>query len=171
MSVFPTSPRKMAALHGIGQWLGEAVIGLIPLIVYELVHRYSKLPLIAICPDQVLNPVTKELRNCIPLLESPAQEVCILAVVISGLAVLSVVPLGKNRQRQVTVWTRLLTLLAVLALIFGSLFYFLFTAHLDREATAIVYYVLSVALLSSFFLSIEGAILAVPSGPQPSPSA
>jgi hypothetical protein len=98
--------------------------------------------------------------DCVQLQENPAQEVCILAVVISGLAVLSVVPLGKNRQRPSTVFTRLLTLFAVLALIFGSLFYFIFTSHMDREANAITYYVLAVALFSSFFLAVEGAILA-----------
>jgi hypothetical protein len=148
-----------AALHGIGQWLGEAVIGLIPLIVYELVHRYSSLPLTATCPKQTLNPYYPTLQNCVPLVESSSQEVCILAVVISGLAVLSVVSLGQHNQRKITGWTRILILLAVVALVFGSLFYGLITAHLDHDATSITYYVLAVALMSSFFLAVEGALL------------
>jgi hypothetical protein len=148
-----------AAFHGVGQWLGEAVVGLIPLIVYELVHRYSSLPLTATCPQQTLGPMNRTLQNCTPLVENSSQEVCILAVVISGLAVLSVVPLGQHNQRKITGWTRILILLAVVSLVFGSLFYGLITAHLDRDATSITYYVLAVALMSSFFLAVEGALL------------
>jgi hypothetical protein len=161
----PTPPKKgagdlvWAGLHGIGQWVGEAVIGLIPLVIYEGVHRYSSLPLTATCPQQPFNGITKALFNCTAVVENSSQEVCILAVVISGLAVLSVVSLGLQKPRKITIWTRILILLAVVALIFGSLFYGLFTAHLDKEATSITYNVLYVALLSSFFLAVEGAIL------------
>jgi hypothetical protein len=148
-----------AGLHGVGQWVGEAVIGLIPLAIYQGVHRYSSLPITATCPKQTPNQVTQTLASCTAVTENSSQEVCILAVVISGLAVLSVVPLGLQKPRKITIWTRILILLAVVALIFGSLFYGLFTAHLDREATSITYNVLYVALLSSFFLAVEGAIL------------
>ena len=146
-----------AGLHGVGQWVGEAVIGLIPLAIFEGVHRYATLPVAATCPKQAQTPYG--LSNCTLLVENSSQEVCILAVVISGLAVLSVVPLGLQKPRKITIWTRILILFAVVALIFGSLFYGLFTAHLDREATSITYNVLYVALLSSFFLAVEGAIL------------
>jgi hypothetical protein len=154
------TPRRTAALHGIGQWLGEAVIGVIPLIVYVLVHRYSTLPITATCQgvSRVTNPPI--LAGCLPIIDSPSQEICILAVVISGLAVLSVVPLIRERPRQITGFTRLLILLALVSLIFGSLFYALFTAHLDKNADTITYYILGTALISSLCLSIEGAILA-----------
>jgi len=85
-----------AGLHGVGQWVGEAVIGLIPLAIFEGVHRYSSLPIAATCPKQDPNPYTKVLTNCTALIENSSQEVCILAIVISGLAVLSVVPLGNG---------------------------------------------------------------------------
>jgi hypothetical protein len=153
------TPRQMAALFGLAQWIGEALIGLIPWIVYVIVHRFSTLPLTATCPKESLNPLNQTYFGCTPIIESASQEICILAVVISGLAVLSVVPLGRQ-TRQITIWTRLLILLAILALIFGSLFYALFTAHLDKDADTVTYYLLAVALLSSLFLSIEGAILA-----------
>jgi hypothetical protein len=92
-------------------------------------------------------------------MESASQEVCILAVVISGLAVLSVVPIGTH-ERPITVWTRPLILMAVVSLIFGSLFYALYSAHLDQSADVVSYAVLVVALISSLFLAVEGAILA-----------
>lgn len=146
-----------AALYGFAQWLGEAVIGIIPLFMYELVHRYSKRPITATCPDQ--NTAINQLYfGCSKIVESASQEICILAVVISGLAVLSISPIG-NRERRRTVFTRLLLLLAVISLIVGSLFYAFYTAHLDHDADAITYYVLAVALISSLCLALEDAIL------------
>jgi hypothetical protein len=158
MPIFSLAARPAAALRGLGQWIGEAVIGLIPLIVYELVHRFSNLPLAATCPPQAITP-NQPLVNCTPVIETASQEICILAVVISGLAVLSIVPLSQEHQRT-TIWTRLLILLAVLALMVGSLFYGLFTAHLERDADVMVYFALAVALVSSLCLSIERAIMA-----------
>jgi hypothetical protein len=152
----PTSVK--AGFFGFAQWTGEALIGLIPWILYVIVNEYSSLPAIGICSAATYNAYTKQYSGCIPLPENASPEICILAVVISGLAVLSVVPFGR-RQREITIWTRLLVLLAILALIFGSLFYALFTAHLDRNADTIVYIVLLAALVSSLCLSIEGAIL------------
>jgi len=154
------TPRRKAAVHGIAQWIGEAIIGLIPWAVWFAIHRFSNLPLIATCPNQAPSQVNQTYVNCTPLVDSPSQEICILAVVISGLAVLSVVPLGKERQRQITTFTRVLILLAVLSLIFGSLFYALFTAHMDKDADIVTYYILATALSSSLCLAIEGAILA-----------
>jgi hypothetical protein len=154
-----TGARIAAGFYGFAQWIGEALIGLIPWILYVAVNKYSSLPITAICSPQSYNSFSKTYTSCVGLPESASQEICILAVVISGLAVLSVVPFGR-RQREITIWTRLLVLLAILALIFGSLFYALFTAHLDRDANSITYLVLLVALMSSLCLSIEGAILA-----------
>jgi len=162
MGLLSINPRYVVGcLEGIGQWLGEAVIGLIPWFLYVVVHHFSSLPLTAVCPKQTPNPYAPQtLINCTALIDSPSQEICILAVVISGLAVLSVVPWQGNRKRQITGFTRLLVLFAVVSLILGSLFYALFTAHLDKDADTITYYILATALLSSLCLAIEGAILA-----------
>ena len=35
----------VAILYGTAQWFGEAVIGLFPLLMYELVHGFSTLPI------------------------------------------------------------------------------------------------------------------------------
>lgn len=160
-TISPAIPSRGAAVfRGIGQWIGEAAIGLIPLFVYELVHRFSSLPVTATCtkPPAAFGNANPPLV-CTPIIESSSQEVCVLAVVISGLAVLSVVSLSQRHERRITGWTRILILFAVGALITGSLFYGLFTAHLDKDANTMVYYVLAMALISSFFLAVEGAVL------------
>jgi hypothetical protein len=104
----------MAALRGTGQWLGEAVIGLIPWGGFFVVHRYATLPITAICTSQTPGPPPTA-SGCTPFIDSPSQEICILAVVISGLAVLSLASLGREKPRQITGWTRFLTLLAIVA--------------------------------------------------------
>jgi hypothetical protein len=149
----------LACLRGVIQWFAEAVIGVIPLIVFVFVHQFSNLPVTAICSTQESN-ASKLLSDCRQVIESPSQEICILAVVISGLALLSVVPQIRPQSRQITGFTRILVLAAMLSLIFGSLSYGLFTAHMDKNADAATYIILALALLSSFFLSIEGTILA-----------
>jgi hypothetical protein len=150
------TPRRIAALHGFVQWMGEAAIGLIPWAVWFATHRFAILPTLATCGTNEAG-----LYNCVPVVESPSPEICILAVVISGLAVLSVGRLGRQRERQFTVFTYILMTLALLSLIFGSLFYALFTAHMAKNAAdTITYGILAVALLSSVSLALEGAILA-----------
>lgn len=144
----------IACLRGLVQWFAEAVIGVIPLIVFVYVHQFSNLPVTAICSAS--NP----LSDCKQIVESPSQEICILAVVISGLALLSVVPRISPRSRQITGFTTILVLAAMLSLIFGSLSYGLFSAHMDKNADAVTYLILAAALLSSLFLALEGAILA-----------
>jgi hypothetical protein len=154
----PTGSPVTAAFYGFAQWIGEAVIGLIPWIVYVYVNTYSDVPITGLCSKQSFNQYNKTYMSCAPLSQSASQEICILAVVISGLAVLSVVTLGA-RHRPITIWTRLLTLMAILALIFGALSYGFFMSHLDRNADTITYAILAVALFSSLCLAIEGAIL------------
>ncbi|MBR1089608.1 hypothetical protein JQ621_19270 [Bradyrhizobium manausense] len=150
--------RIKAALFGIVQWTAEATIGLIPLGLYLIVNKYSSLPTLGLCTQATYNVYLKLYNGCSPLGESASAEVCILSIVISGLAILSVVPFGR-KQREFTLWTGILVLFALIALILGALFYALFTAHLDKEADTITYGVLVMALLSSLCLSIEGAIL------------
>jgi hypothetical protein len=153
-----TPSRLKAALYGLGQWLGEAVIGLIPLALFEVAHRYSTGPVTAICPEQKAPLAFGYLSGCTRLTETPSQEICILAVVISGLAILSTHVPGPG-GRPTTIFTRLLVVAALLALIFGSLLYAFYTVHLDKNADELTYIALYVALLSSFFLAIEGAML------------
>ena len=151
-------PYKQAAFHGLLQWVGEAVIGLIPLADFLATHIYSRLPISGLCSPGSLDKAKGIYTSCFPSPETASQEVCILAVVISGLAVLSVAPIA-SRPREITAWTRPLIVVAVVSLIFGSLFYALFSAHMAENADTLSYVILMFALLSSLFLAIEGAIL------------
>ena len=73
---------------------------------------FGHLPVASVCQglDGAGSPT-----GCIQLAETVAPEVCILAVVISGLSVISVA------RRESTIWTYLLVLFAVIALILGAL--------------------------------------------------
>jgi hypothetical protein len=134
------SPRWRAALHAVVQWAGETCVGLIPLLAFEMMHKYA-----SVRGDMV---------------ESISQEMCILTVVISGLSLLSVVNIGPQRRHAAnTVLTYVLIVMTILALLAGMLLYAIFGAHIDREAENVTAGVLAVALIGSLFLSLEGAIL------------
>jgi hypothetical protein len=154
----PLTRYTLAILYGLAQWVGEAVIGVIPLFMYEMAFKYSQRPITATCPPQSIN-ANNLYYNCTKLLDNPSQEICILAVVISGLALLSTSPITSKKPRTITVFTRLLIVPALISLIAGSVFYAFFIARLDLNADAITYYILFVALISSFCLAVEDAVL------------
>jgi hypothetical protein len=151
------SPRVRAALHAVVQWGGETSVGLIPLLAFEMMHRYASVRAdIFRCTD------TKPpfFSGCIPVVESVSQEMCILTVVISGLSLLSVVNIGPTRRQATnTVLTYVLIVMTILALLGGMLLYAIFGAHIDREAGGVTAGVLGLALAGSLFLALEGAIL------------
>jgi hypothetical protein len=83
-----------------------------------------------------------------------------LTVVISGLALLSVVNLGpRKRKAPVTAWSYILIVAAILALLAGALLYAVFGVHINRGADTVTWWVLAIALFSSLCLALEGAIL------------
>jgi len=59
----------------------------------------------------------------------------------------------------VTAFSYVLIVAAILALLAGALLYALFGVHIDRDANAATLWVLAIALFSSLFLAVEGAIL------------
>lgn len=152
--------RTIAAWHALSQWVGETCVGLIPLLAYSLVHTYAEQPYqLMICPPG--SGQTKSfVPNCTPLSGGVSQEICILTVVISGLALLSLFNLGRHQRKAAhTTWTRLLIVLCILALLAGAILYALIGVHLDRGVDGIVWWVLVGAILSSLCLALEGAIL------------
>jgi len=147
-----------AIFYGIAQWFGEAVVGFFPLLMYEYVHRFSTLPIIATCPPGP-SPNTLTYDGCTKITETASPEICVLAVVASGLAVLSVIPIGQRERRPITPFTYVLVVMAAAALVTASVFYALFIGHTDRQADTIALWVLGVALASSFALSVENTVL------------
>jgi hypothetical protein len=154
---FNLSPQKLAACHAFTQWFGETCVGLIPLLAYLIMHSYSTSPItILSCP--VSTPVV--LSPCSLLPDNISQEICILTVVISGLALLSVLNVGPHKRKApVTAWSFILIVAAILALLAGALLYALFGVHIAKNADSITWFALATAISSSLFLAIEGAIL------------
>jgi hypothetical protein len=148
-----------AAGNGFVQWVGEAFVGLIPLAAYSVAHWVSKpVYLTALCSQAVTQQYAQFAPNCVQLADNPHQEICILAVVISGLSVLSIAQFAPGRRRSPrTAFTYLMMMFSILALAFGALFYALITVHLDKDIAPWSITVLGVALASSFFLAMQEA--------------
>ncbi|MHB8885814.1 MAG: hypothetical protein ACYC5H_12205 [Methylovirgula sp.] len=146
-----------AGFQGIIQWAGETLIGLIPLAAYEITRNFSApTAKLMSCPLSE----TVYLSACSPLVESASQEMCILTVVISGLSLLSIARIGfDGNHAQITTFTRLLMIFAIASLVAGALLYAFYSAHIDHSANNFTISVLAMALVSSFFISLERAIL------------
>jgi hypothetical protein len=156
----PMTARKWAACHAFAHWVGETCIGLIPLLAFVIMHNYATSTLqILSCPAGAKLDFTI-FPSCSPLSETISQEACILTVVISGLAVLSLFNFGpKARKAPITAFSFILIVFAILALLAGALLYALFGVHIDKDAQSVTWGVLGTALFSSLFLAIEGAVL------------
>jgi len=154
------TPRRLAAWHATACWIGETCIGLIPLLAFTIMHKYASSPIqIISCPTKAKLDYTI-IPFCNALPDNISQEVCILTVVISGLAVLSLFSLGpRARKSPITPFSYFLIVAAILSLLAGAILYALFGVHIDRGAETITYWVLAIALFSSLSLAIEGAIL------------
>jgi hypothetical protein len=150
-----------AIFYGIAQWFGESVVGLFPLLMYESVHRFSTLPIMATCPAGTLT-IDGTYNGCTKITETPSPEICVLAVVASGLALLSVTPISRREKRPITSFTYFLLVMALVALVTASVFYALFlSGQTAGQADTIALVILVAALASSLCLSIESAVLSV----------
>lgn len=139
-----------AVLQAFGQWCGEAFVGLLPLLAYWFMHSVATLPATGVC--QRTQP-----PQCVVVPDSPLPEICILAVVVSGLALLSLGP--QRRQASVTLWTFFLIIGAIIGLLLGSGLYALTTAHISHDEEIVTYSALVIGLASSLCMAIEAAVL------------
>jgi hypothetical protein len=152
------SPRRRAGLQASVNWVGENTLGAIPLLAYILTHRYRNQQPVYLCPSTVQSDSTVSV--CSALQGSIVQELCILTVVIAGLAVLSFFHLGPRARRAVpTFFTHLLVVLAVASLVGGAILYAMASIYLLKETDFVTNGILVAAALSSFFLRMEEAIL------------
>ena len=149
-----TTPSKklQTVFRAFLHWLGEAVVGLVPLLAFLIMHFFSAPRVKTFVCDIGAPPDPK---SCSELLESPSQEVCILTVVVSGLAIWSLL---SGPSTKITALTKLQVIISVLSLLSGSLLYALYGAQIARQADNFAYGILVIALISSFFLAIERAV-------------
>jgi drug/metabolite transporter (DMT)-like permease len=88
------------------------------------------------------------------------QELCILTVVVAGLAVLSYFHLGpRARRTQPTAFTFSLVLVAMISLVAGAILYAMASTYQIQETDFVTNLILIAAAISSYFLRIEEAIL------------
>src|SRR5262245_305605 len=140
-----------ATFNGLVQWVCEAVVGLIPLGAYVLAHGADDGRIItALCNQRVLdNAYNAFSAHCAQVAESPLQEICVLAVVISGLSLISIAQFSPSRRQSPrTPVTLLMSALAIGSLVAGGIFYGQITAH-RSVIDEWVYAALAVALVRS----------------------
>jgi hypothetical protein len=154
-----TWAKTAAVFRASVHWVGETVVGLIPLVAFLIMHTFSIPPgVLVYCPTGVGHAPT--FSACRYLAESVSQEICILTVVISGLALISLGKVGQGGCRPpATIFTGLLMLLAICALLAGAILYAIYGAHIDHSADGFTLLMLFVGLFSSFFIALERAIL------------
>jgi hypothetical protein len=149
-----------AVFNGCVQWAGEAVVGLLPLFAYVLNHGFGTDQLIpALCSPVAHQAFARYADVCADNPDSPLAEICVLAVVISGLSLLSIAQFARGRrQTPKNAITYLMMLLAILSLVAGTLFYARITSHSNEGHEEWTYITLMVALVSSFALAIQESI-------------
>lgn len=113
--------RVTAARIALFEWSGDALIGLLPLMAHMFVHKLSKINHVFALCDQ-------SLTNCHQTDGIFLAEVSIISVVVSGLALLSLISIGPHRRiSPPTSWTYFVAILALLALICGVILYAIVT--------------------------------------------
>jgi hypothetical protein len=149
-----------AVVNGCVQWAGEAVVGLLPLFAYVLNHGFGNDQFIpALCTAGAHRNFAAYADWCVDNPDSPLAEVCVLAVVISGLSLLSIAQFARGRrQPPKNALTYLMMLLAIMSLVAGTLFYARITSHSNKGHEEWTYITLIVALVSSFVLAIQESI-------------
>jgi hypothetical protein len=141
----PASRRALLAIglsivRGLVLWIGELVIACVPLAAHEIVADFS---------GEVEPPAGFD----------PIPEICILAVVISGLSVVSLARFGSGeRVFRHTPFSFIMLLLSVFSLMSGAVMYGLAVMRLDHGQTGLAYWATTTALLSSFLIALEKAI-------------
>ncbi len=137
-------------------WAGEAAIGLVPLLTHFTVSAFSNRMVVAArCRNfDVL------LEHCCSVPDIPYAEMNILAVVISGLGLLSLIQFGScGRQSRFTPMTFLAAISSIGLLIVGSLLYALTASGISAGSENVTYEVLGFAMAVSFYLTLEEAWL------------
>ena len=159
-------PRFRAIWYGTIQWVRNAALGLTPWFAYSLTHLVatSNGAVSALCYETAARSTDffRFADKCIELPDSPAQEICILAVVISGLSLLSIGAFQPGRREVPrTAFTNLMQVLTFGSLMAGACFYGQISGNLDLDRAGhhltqpYAEAALAVALVSSLFLDIR----------------
>jgi hypothetical protein len=135
-------------------WLAEAAIGLIPLGAHYVVATT-----VAAQSRQYEAMCSFDLKTCHLLGETPHAEICILAVVTSGVSAIAALGFGLHSRKSPPNWmTYSLLTLSLFALILGVLMYVVASmGALAEQASWATWMTLVFALFASLLLSLERA--------------
>jgi len=126
-------------------------VGVIPLLAYGVIHHWAILPeVLARCQMTNGQPA-----GCRAINDGPDAEICILAVVISGLSLL---PLT-HRPRAVPLDPfRVIAAAGLLALVLtAGVLYALISAGISRDTQTVIWWILAGALVGSLLLALDRA--------------
>jgi hypothetical protein len=128
-----------SVLHGAILWLAEVAIACVPLTAHEIVAEFSG----GAEPSGRFDPIP---------------EICILAVVISGLSIVSLARFGAHEPAKHTPFTFIMLLPSVFSLMSGAVMYGLAAMGLDHGRTSLAYWAVSASLLTSFLITLEKSV-------------
>jgi hypothetical protein len=137
---------------------GEAAVGLIPLMSHLVVANFSRPVLV----QYVCAGAYKDMNDChlITVDKLPLAEMDILAVVISGLGLITLFRFGETRRQvRFTPMTYLTAIAGVGLLILGSLLYSFSSAGISANDSTVTIVVLILSVVVSFYLALEEAWL------------
>jgi hypothetical protein len=151
----PRDPGIPGPVSGFFLWVGEVFIGLTPLLVYLVARRFTAAQThVARCPGDMAG----EPHDCHWATNGIEAEICILTLVLSGLALLSLVRpragvggAGRHFFRIVCAFG-----LAIIAVFAAMLYAWIITGN-AYKVDGTVWWLLSGSVLGSFFLAMERA--------------
>ena len=156
----PVSSRSRDVLHRCLVssliWFAEGLVGLFPLIGHEII-----IAIIGSSPRPFPCFQSEETGStCYRIIEGPEQEICILAVVFSGITLLNMIPFGHNRGARFTEFTYALFVLTVFSMFTASLLYagVAVVADPSQVVKQAIDWTLAFSLASSLALTLEKAI-------------
>ena len=126
-----TKPRQGDFASAVALWVAEMAVSVIPLLAYGVIHHWAILPeVLARCQMTNGQPA-----GCRAINDEPDAEICILAVVISGLSLL---PLT-HRPRAVPLDPfRVIAAAGLLALVLtAGVLYALISAGISRDTQTV----------------------------------
>lgn len=128
-----------SVLHGTIVWLAEVAIACVPLTAHEIVAEFSR----GAEPSGRFDPIP---------------EICIFAVVISGLSIVSLARFGAHEPAKHTPLTFLMLLSSVFSLVSGAVMYGLAVMGLDHGRTGLAYWAVTASLLTSFLITLRKSV-------------
>jgi len=136
-------------------WAGEAFVGLTPLMAHVVIHRFMAVPgHFARCQEEVRG----QFVGCHWVADRPDAEICILAVVLSGLVLLPVLHSRVVAGRE---WRQFFRHVMVVwvgsVMVLSSMLFVLVSAGINRDTGEVVWLGLACALLGSLILALERA--------------